>query len=87
MDLETLSKDIELIKERNMRVAAEKAWERSGVRVLAICILTYITASVILRYLAAPNFYVSALIPVAGFYLSTLSVSFIKRLWMNRHEG
>ena len=79
MDLE---KEIKAIKERNQRVELDKAWETSWTRKLCICILTYIIV-VIYSYLVRNynNIFLSSLVPVIGFTLSTLSLKLIRKLW------
>jgi len=51
-ELEQLKNDIELIKQRNARVEADKAWETSLFRKILVAVLTYI---VIVLFLLSPN--------------------------------
>ena len=81
MDIE---KEIQLIKERNTRVEADKAWEVSMFRKVLILVTTYLVASLALYAIGAPNFYLNAIIPTLGFFLSTLGFSFIKKWWISR---
>lgn len=79
MDLE---KEINEIKARNKRVELDKAWETSFLRKICICILTYIVVvlySYITRYF--DNIFLSSLVPVIGFTLSTLSLKFVRKVW------
>jgi len=79
---EELREEIEKIKERNKRVELDKKWETSGLRRICICILTYIvvvTYSYVVRNYN--NIYISSLVPVIGFTLSTLSLRYIRRIW------
>lgn len=75
-------KELELIKARNARVEADKAWETSKTRKIIIAVLTYIV--IVLFFLVAnlPNPFVNALVPTAGFVLSTLSLPYFKRIWL-----
>lgn len=77
--------DIEKIKERNRRVEADKAWETSKTRILSITVVTYIVASIVLYIIGAGNYLLGALVPTAGYFLSTLSLPFLKRWWISRH--
>ncbi len=81
---EKLEKEIQALKERNFRVEAEKAWEVSSVRVLSIAVVTYIVASIFLYMIDVQNFLLSALVPAIGYYLSTLSLPFIKKWWSKK---
>ena len=77
MDIE---KEIEKIKNRNKKVELDKAWETCWTRRICICILTYIVVlvySYIIRNY--DNIFVSSLVPVIGFTLSTLSLKFIRK--------
>lgn len=79
MDLE---KEINKIKERNQKVELNKAWEVSWTRRLCIIMLTYI---VVILYSFAinkiSNIFLSSLVPVIGFVLSTLSLNTIRKIW------
>lgn len=82
MDLNELEKEIEMIKKRNERVELDKRWETSFTRKICICILTYIvvvTYSYVIRKF--DNIFLSSLVPVIGFTLSTLSLKFIRKMW------
>lgn len=83
-ELEEFKKEIESIKERNKRVEADKAWETSKTRVLSILVMTYIITAIVFYFIGVKNFMLSALIPTVGFFLSTQSLPFIKRAWINK---
>lgn len=80
-----LEEEIKKIKERNKRVEKDKAWEISTTRRVCICILTYLVV-VIYSYLIknVSNIWLSSLVPVIGFFLSTLSLKIIRKLWEKR---
>lgn len=84
MDVE---KEILIIKERNKRVEADKAWERSGFRILLVSTITYVIASLVLYFIGAQNFLLSALVPTVGYYLSTQSLPVIKKWWTDRYRS
>lgn len=77
-----LNKEIEEIKKRNKRVELDKAWETSWTREICICILTYIVV-VVYSYIVRnyDNIFLSSLVPVIGFTLSTLSLKYIRKIW------
>ncbi len=78
-DLEKRVKDIE---ERNKRVEKDKAWETSWIRRICIMILTYIIV-VVYSYVISKynNIFLSSLVPVIGFTLSTLSLKLVRKIW------
>ena len=83
MDLE---KEIRNIKKRNARVEKDKAWETSLTRRLCICVLTYLVVviySFAIQY--TNNIWLSSIVPVLGFTLSTLSLSSIRKAW-EKHQ-
>ena len=82
MDNNELKMEIEKIKERNKKVEVDKAWETSFVRRLCICILTYVVVviySIITKNVT--NIWISSLVPVIGFTLSTLSLKVVRKMW------
>jgi len=68
---------------RNKRVEADKAWETSWLRRLIIMVLTYATVVCYLSFVVHIDPWVNAVVPVAGYFVSTLTVSFVKRHWIN----
>ena len=82
MNNEELEQEIENIKQRNKRVETDKAWETSWTRRICIMILTYIVV-VVYSYIISKvsNIWLSSLVPVIGFTLSTLSIKIIRNIW------
>ncbi len=81
MDLE---KEINLIKERNKKVETNKAWETSLFRIGFVTAITYITTAIVFYFIGVKNFLLNALIPTLGYYLSTQSLPFIKKWWVEK---
>jgi hypothetical protein len=79
MDLEERVKKIE---ERNKRVELNKEWETCWTRKICIMVLTYIVV-LTYSYLISKinNIFLSSLVPVIGFTLSTLSLKFVRNVW------
>lgn len=82
MELKEIEQEIAKINQRNKKVELNKKWETSWTRRLCICILTYIIV-IIYSYIVRnyDNIFLSSLVPVIGFTLSTLSLKFIRKLW------
>ena len=80
--MKSLEKEINEIKERNKRVELDKKWETSLTRRLCICVLTYVVV-VLYSYIISKtsNIWLSSLVPVIGFTLSTLSLKGIRIIW------
>ena len=74
--------DIDDIKARNARVEADKAWETSKTRRFFIAIITYMIACYYMRVLGVGDYYLHALVPTGGYLLSTLSLPYIKTIWL-----
>lgn len=80
--MEDLKKEIEEIKKRNKRVELDKKWETSFTRKICICILTYIVVVIYSTIISKTNnIFLSSLVPVIGFTLSTLSLGLIRKIW------
>jgi hypothetical protein len=82
MENKDLEKEIMQIKERNKRVELDKKWETSWTRKICIMILTYIVV-IVYSYVIRnyDNIFLSSLVPVIGFTLSTLSLKLVRKLW------
>lgn len=84
MDLE---KEIKKIQERNKRVELDKAWETSWTRRICIMILTYIVVIIYFYVIREfDNIFLSSLVPVIGFTLSTLSLKLVRKIWENKNK-
>ena len=80
--MEELKKELEEIKLRNKRVELVKKWETSYTRKICICILTYIVVLIYSNMVNKSNdIFLSSLVPVIGFFLSTLSLRLVRKLW------
>ena len=82
-----LEEEIKKIQERNKRVELDKAWETSWTRKICIMILTYIVV-IIYSYVIRKydNIFLSSLVPVIGFTLSTLSLKLVRKIWENNNK-
>lgn len=80
--LANIKKEIESIKQRNARVESDKAWEVSKTRKVIIAVLTYIVIVLFFLVAGLPNPFINALVPTAGFVLSTLSLPYFKKVWL-----
>lgn len=80
--IKKIEEEIVLVKERNTRVEADKAWEGSIFRVALITIITYIIADLALYAIGNEYPLRNALIPALGYFLSTQSLPFLKRKWI-----
>lgn len=73
---------IDDILKRNSRVEQDKAWETSVTRRAVIATITYVVASVFLWRIGVSEPMINALVPTGGFLLSTLSLPFVKNIWI-----
>lgn len=82
MDTSKLETEIKNIKARNARVELDKKWETSWTRRLCICVLTYIVVVIYsFTIQQVSNVFLSSIVPVIGFTLSTLSLKFVRKIW------
>jgi hypothetical protein len=80
--LERLESAIRTVELRNARVEADKAWETSRFRKLTIAAMTYVAVGAFLVSMKVAHPELHALVPTAGYLLSTLSLPWIKRWWI-----
>lgn len=73
-----LESELAAIRSRNHRVESNKAWETSRVRLLSITGITYVTMLLVFLVLGSSRPFLDALVPTTGFFLSTLSLSFVR---------
>lgn len=79
-----LLKRVEAIEQRNKKVENDKAWETSLLRRILIMVLTYLFACLYLKVADTTNPYLGAVVPVAGFFLSTWTLKYVKNYWLNK---
>lgn len=72
---------IEQLEARNKRVEADKAWEVSWTRRISIMVLTYLVVVSYLHFVVKVDPWINAVVPVVGFFLSTLTIGLLKKLW------
>lgn len=82
MEIKELENEINKIIERNKVVELNKKWETCWTRKICIYILTYAIV-IIYSYIVKnyDNIFLSSLVPVIGFTLSTLSLKFVRQIW------
>ena len=86
MDNSKLEIEIKNIKARNARVELDKKWETCTTRKVCIAVLTYIVV-IIYSFLISKtsNVFLSSLVPVMGFLLSTLSLKAVRKVWEKKN--
>jgi len=78
-----VKKRLTAIEQRNKKVELDKSWETSWSRKIIIAVLTYATIVLFFFVAQLPKPFVNSIVPTAGFVLSTLSLPFFKKLWIN----
>lgn len=81
-----LSIEIDQIKKRNARVEADKAWETSWTRKILVLILTYIVIVIFFYVAELPKPFVNPIVPTLGYFLSTLTVPWVRKIWLSRKK-
>lgn len=80
--IQDLEKEIQKIKERNIRVEADKAWEISWSRKVVIAGVTYVAIALFLLVTNFDKPWESAIIPTLGFLLANMTIPFFRNLWI-----
>jgi hypothetical protein len=70
------------LRQRNKRVEADKAWETSLARKAVVSFLTYAITASVFWALGVPTPFRNALIPLAGYVISTLTIPWAKSRWV-----
>ena len=80
--LHNLEKRVAAIEERNARVEADKEWETSFARRGALVLFTYLAIGIYLAAIGVPDAWLNAIVPAFAFMLSTLSLPYLKEIWL-----
>ncbi len=83
--IKKLEAEVENLKKRNKRVEADKAWETSISRKILIVIITYFLIVIFFYIANLTNPWINAIVPSVAFVLSTLTVPYFKRIWVNHY--
>ena len=81
----SLEERVEKLELRNRRVESDKAWETSWTRRLSIMLLIYLTIVFYLHFVVHIAPWINGLVPVIGYFISTLTVSKLKAVWKQRN--
>ena len=81
--LKDLEKRIRGIEERNKKVELDKAWEISYFRRFLLTLFTYLAIGFYLQAINVTKPWLNAIVPAIAFMLSTLTLPFFKKLWIN----
>ncbi len=84
--MKDLENRLKAIEERNKKVELDKAWETSWTRRIIILILTYLVIVLFFIIAQLPNPFVNSIVPTTGFVLSTLSLPFFKKIWLQNKK-
>lgn len=79
--IKKLEERVSKIEIRNKSVELNKAWETSNTRRILIIFFTYISIALYLKFIVGIDPWINAIVPTVGFLLSTLTLSFFRKLW------
>lgn len=80
--MENLEQRIHNIEERNESVEMDKAWETSTTRRALLVLFTYLAIGLYLGAIGIEEPWVNAIVPAIGFMISTLTMPFFKKIWL-----
>lgn len=80
----SLEQRIQEIENRNKRVEIDKAWETSWTRKIVLILFTYIAIGLYLQAIQIDRPWINAIVPSIGFLLSTLTLPWIKKWWIEK---
>jgi len=82
--IEELAARVAALEQRNHRVETEKAWETSAARRITLAVLTFAALAAYLWAIGLERPLLHAVVPTAGFMLSTLTMPLARRAWLAR---
>lgn len=85
-EITDIKKRLSKIEERNRRVELDKTWETSPTRRFLILIFTYALIGLYMNIINVDHPWLNAVIPSLGFLLSTTTIGWIKKLWINHQK-
>jgi len=78
---------IRKIEDRNRRVEEDKAWETSTTRRMLLAIFTYLAIALYLSAIEISRPWVNAIVPTAGFLISSLTLPIFRMVWLKIRKG
>lgn len=84
MNMDNIEQRVEKLEERNAKVEADKAWETSFTRKSLLALFTYLAIGLYLQAIEVDRPWINAIVPAAGFMISTLTMPFFKSLWLRK---
>lgn len=81
ISVDELERELNIIRERNKKVEIDKAWEESRMRRILLMVFTYFAISFYFRAMQFNEPWISAIVPTIGFFISTLSLPFFRKMW------
>lgn len=84
MNMDNIEQRVEKMEERNAKVETDKAWETSFTRKSLLVLFTYLAIGLYLQAIEVDRPWINAIVPAAGFMISTLTMPFFKTLWLKK---
>ena len=81
---QNLEERVARLENRNRRVESDKAWETSWLRRGSLMVLIYLTIVFYLKFVVHISPWINGLVPVIGFFISTLTIGLLKQRWLAR---
>jgi hypothetical protein len=81
-EIRKLENEIRALKQRNTAVELDKAWETGWIRKILIGVFTYLAIFIYMWGVKIDRPWLNAIVPTIGFLLSTLIMSYFKKLWI-----
>ena len=78
--MQTIEERVQKIEERNRAVEMDKAWEKSLARRIILMIFSYLAIAIFFIIIKVESPWINAIVPTVGFLLSTLSLSYFKKI-------
>jgi len=80
--MNNFEKRLAAIEKRNRRVESDKAWETSNARRILLVSFTYLSVGAYLQAVGIAQPWLNAIVPAVAFTLSTLTLPFFRKIWL-----
>lgn len=85
--LTVLEHELEFTRNQKRELQLHLAWDRSWTKIVLLTVVTYIVIAFVFYCIGSKKYFVNAIIPSVAYFISTRSLSFVKKIWLQKHKN